>query len=174
MERIVIITRNETGVIADIAGALANAGVNIESLDTERDGEQGIVTLSTNDTNQALLALKDAGFRAATDDSLIFRLTDEPGALARVAKRFRDAGLNIQSLHILDRQSGRTVVAAHLPGPGPGPDPAGPGLHRVSRGPAGKTSARPARSRGIEGKQASGNVRAQAGLSPPARRPRRR
>ena len=111
MERIVIITRNETGVIADIAGALANAGVNIESLDTERDGEQGIVTLSTNDTNQALLALKDAGFRAATDDSLIFRLTDEPGALARVAKRFRDAGLNIQSLHILDRQAGRTVVA---------------------------------------------------------------
>ena len=111
MERIVIMARNETGVIADIAGALANAGVNIESLDTERTGEQGIVTLTTNDTDRALLALKDAGFRAATDDSLIFRLPDEPGALARVAKRFRDAGLNIQSLHILDRRAGRTVVA---------------------------------------------------------------
>lgn len=111
MERIVIMTRNETGVIADIAGALADAGVNIESLDTERTGGQGLVTLTTNDTDRALLALKDSGFRAATDDSLIFRLTDEPGALARIAKRFRDANLNIQSLHILDRRAGSTIVA---------------------------------------------------------------
>ena len=111
MERIVIMTRNETGVIANIAGALADAGVNIESLDTESTGQKGIITLTTDDTNRALMALKDAGFRAATDDSLIFRLTDEPGALARIAKRFRDANLNIQSLHILDRQAGSTIVA---------------------------------------------------------------
>ena len=111
MERIVIMARNKTGVIADIAGALADASVNIESLDTESTGQKGIITLTTNDTNRALLALKDAGFRAATDDSLIFRLPDEPGALARIAQRFRDADLNIQSLHILDRQAGRTIVA---------------------------------------------------------------
>ena len=111
MERIVIMTRNETGVIANIAGALADAGINIESLDTESTGQKGIITLTTDDTNRALMALKDAGFRAATDDSLIFRLPDEPGALARIAKRFRDAGLNIQSLHILDRRAGRTIVA---------------------------------------------------------------
>ena len=111
MERIVIMARNQTGVIADIAGTLAKADVNIESLNTESTGEQGIVTLTTNDTNRALMSLKDAGFRAATDDSLIFRLPDEPGALARITKRFREADLNIQSLHILDRQAGRTVVA---------------------------------------------------------------
>jgi hypothetical protein len=111
MERIIIIVRDEVGVIAGVTRALADQDVNIESLDTERAGEQGIITLTTDDTNRALLALKDAEFRAVTDDSLVFRLPDEPGALARVAERFKAAGVNIQSLHILDRRAGQAVVA---------------------------------------------------------------
>ena len=67
--------------------------------------------LVADDTDRALHALNDAGFKAATDDSLIFRLPDEPGALARVAERFKAAGVNIQSLHILDRRSGYATVA---------------------------------------------------------------
>ncbi len=111
MERIIIIVRDEVGVIAGVARALADRGINIESLDTERAGEQGIITLTTDDTNRALLALKEAEFRAVTDDSLVFRIPDEPGALARVAERFKAAGVNIQSLHILDRRAGQAVVA---------------------------------------------------------------
>ena len=111
MERIIVIVRDEVGVIAGVARALADRGVNIESLDTERAGEQGIITLTTDDTDTALRALAGAGFRAATDDSLVFRLPDEPGALARVAERFKAAGVNIRSLHILDRRAGQAVVA---------------------------------------------------------------
>ena len=111
MERIIIIVRDEVGVIAGVARALADRGINIESLDTERAGEQGIITLTTDDTNRALLALKEAEFRAVTDDSLVFRIPDEPGALARVAERFKAVGVNIQSLHILDRRAGQAVVA---------------------------------------------------------------
>ena len=46
-----------------------------------------------------------------TDEALLIRLPDEPGALAKVAARFRDAGINIQSLHILDRHEGYATVA---------------------------------------------------------------
>ena len=111
MERIVIIVRDRVGLIADVARALADAAVNIESLDTERTGEQGIITLTTDDTDLALHALKEAEFRAVTDDSLIFRLPDQPGSLARVAERFKEAGVNIRSLHILDRLDGQATVA---------------------------------------------------------------
>ena len=116
MERIIIIVRDEVGVIAGVTRALADQGVNIESLDTERAGEQGIITLTTDDTDRALRALKEAEFRAVTDDSLVFRLPDEPGALARVAERFKAAGVNIQSLHILDRRAGQAVVALSAQG----------------------------------------------------------
>ena len=111
MERIVIIVGDRVGLIADVARALADAAVNIESLDTERTGEQGIITLTTDDTDLALHALKEAEFRAVTDDSLIFRLPDQPGSLARVAERFKEAGVNIRSLHILDRRDGQATVA---------------------------------------------------------------
>ena len=111
MERIVIIVRDRVGLIADVARALADADVNIESLDTERTGEQGIITLTTDDTDLALHALKEAEFRAVTDDSLIFRLPDQPGSLARAAERFKEAGVNIRSLHILDRRDGQATVA---------------------------------------------------------------
>ena len=133
MERIVIIVRDRVGLIADVAQALADADVNIESLDTERTGEQGIITLTTDDTDQALHALKDAGYRAVTDDSLIFRLPDQPGSLARVAERFKEAGVNIQSLHILDPPGRPGHRGPHNPGPGPGRGTARPGLRRVTR-----------------------------------------
>ena len=45
------------------------------------------------------------------DDALVIRLRDEPGALARVAERFKNADVNIHSLHILDRHEGYTMVA---------------------------------------------------------------
>ena len=111
MERIVVIADDQPGVIADLARALGDAGVNIESLNTERAGEQGIITLTTDDTDRALRALTAAGFRATTDDPILFRLPDEPGALAKVAQRFKEAGLNIQSLHILDRRADHAIVA---------------------------------------------------------------
>ena len=111
MTRIVIIARNEAGVIADIAGALANRGINIEDISAEAVGEKGAITLTADDHDGALRALKDAGFKAVSDESLILRLRDEPGALARVADRFKQGGVNIRSLHIVDRRDGYATVA---------------------------------------------------------------
>ena len=111
MDRIVIMAENRVGVIADIARALADADVNIETLNTDAARDTGVVILTTDEHDRALSALADAGFRAVTDDSLLIRLPDEPGALARVAERFKLAGVNIQSLHIMNRGGGFTTVA---------------------------------------------------------------
>ena len=111
MNRLVVIARNEAGVIADIAGALAERNINIETIDAEALGEKGAITLTTNDCDGALRALTDAGFKTVSDDSLVLRLPDEPGALARVAEKFKQSGVNIRSLHILDRRNGYATVA---------------------------------------------------------------
>ena len=56
--------------------------------------------------------LNQAGFKAVSDDdALVVRLPDEPGALARVADSLKQAGVNIQSMHILNRQQGYAMVA---------------------------------------------------------------
>ena len=113
MERIVIMVRNEVGVLAEITRVLAAAGINLSSVNTEINGEHGTVIVSTDnaDTDQALAVLTAAGFTAVADDALIIRLKDEPGALAKVAARFGAAGVNIQSLHILNRLEDYALVA---------------------------------------------------------------
>lgn len=109
--RIVVIAKNEVGVIADISRTLADAGINIETISAEGVNDHGTVTLTTDAQDAALRVLTNAGFKAVSDESLVLRLPDEPGALAKVAERFKHAGVNIQSLHILERQEGYTLVA---------------------------------------------------------------
>ena len=102
---------NRVGVIAEISRALAADGINIETLDTKDVGNSGIVILSTDHTNQALHALKNAGFKAVSDDAIIIKLVDEPGALAKIAEKFKHADVNIRSIHILNCQDGYSMVA---------------------------------------------------------------
>ena len=115
MDRIIVTARNQVGVVADITTAMARADINILTINTEggaeNGGESGVVILSTDDNDAALDVLASAGFRAVVDEALVIRLKDEPGALAKVAARFKESGVNIQSLHILDRHHGYTTVA---------------------------------------------------------------
>lgn len=111
MKEIVIITQNRAGLVADISDALAARGINIETLDAEDAHDLAVVSLTVDRYDEALGALRDAGFDAVTEDALVIRLPDEPGALAKVARRFKDADVDLRSLRIIQRQQGFALVA---------------------------------------------------------------
>ena len=111
MTRIIVMARDEVGVIADISRVLADSSINIETISVEALGDKGAISLTTDDYDGALLALTTAGFKTVTDESLLVSLRDEPGALAKVAERLKLAGINIQSIQIVDRREGNTTVA---------------------------------------------------------------
>ncbi len=111
MARIIVMAKNEVGVVADISRALADNGINIETINAEAIGDNGAISLTTDDYDGALRALTSAGFRTVTDDSLIVNLRDEPGALAKVAEKLKQGGVNIQSLHIVARRGDYATVA---------------------------------------------------------------
>ena len=110
-ERIVIMVDNEVGVLAGITGSLADAGINVEYINTQSAGDRGAVILTASDTDHALAALNQAGYKAVSDDAIVVRLRDEPGALSGVADRLKQAGVNIQNLHILARHDGYALIA---------------------------------------------------------------
>ena len=109
--RIIVLASNEVGVIADITATLANVGVNLESINTEASAEREAVILTTDNADHALYVLNQAGYKAVGDEVLVLRLRDEPGALASVAERLKQAGINIQSMHILNRSGGYAMIA---------------------------------------------------------------
>ena len=110
-KRIVIVANDEVGVIAGITRILADGGLNLEGIDADVSGDQGTIVLSADDTDRALALLNQAGYRAVGDDTIVLRLPDVPGALAKVADSLKQAGVNIQNLHILARSVGYATVA---------------------------------------------------------------
>ncbi len=110
MKQIIIPVPDRPGVVAEVSDALAAAGVNIEDLDAEGAADKGVIILNVDRYDEALRALHEAGFRAITEDALVLKLRDEPGALARVARRLADAQINIRSLRIARRLGGQVLV----------------------------------------------------------------
>lgn len=111
MKQITILARKDPGELARVAGILGDAGVNIEEIDAERVEETGIIVLSVDRYDDAIRALHDRGLRVVTQDALVIRLEDKPGALATIARRLRDAGIDVRSMHILHRESGASLVS---------------------------------------------------------------
>ncbi len=113
MQRIIVNVKNEVGVLADLTALLADQGINIVGIDAEGSDESGVVVISTEDADHhgALLVIANAGYKAISDESLVIRLRDEPGALAKIADRFRRNNINILSLHIVNRTEGFTTVS---------------------------------------------------------------
>ncbi len=110
MKQLTVLVPNQPGQLALIAEALAKLGVNIEDFDVESHGADGLVSLTVDKYDDALRALRDAGYRAVTQDTLLIRLEDKPGALATVALRLKEAGLDLRSMHIVRRTDNVSIA----------------------------------------------------------------
>ena len=108
---ILVIVPNRAGGLAQIATALGDAGVNIESIDGRAEGDFGVIYLATDDDDAAMRALLKADIRAVASDVVVFHLEDKPGALAGVAQLFAQRDLSVRTIHILHRFEGQAVVA---------------------------------------------------------------
>ena len=111
MKQITIVAESSQGLLAQVSEILAARGINIETLDAETVQDHGIVILTVDRYDEALVALRDAGLPAVSEDAIIIRIADEPGALARIARRFHDAEIRLRSVRIIRRNEGYGLVA---------------------------------------------------------------
>ena len=111
MKQITIITENRAGEVAEITALLAGLEINIVNIEIEKGEELGVITLAVDKYDAALRALREAGFQAISQDALVVRLEDRPGALAEIAARFKDEAIELRSMHIIQRKTGRAHVS---------------------------------------------------------------
>ena len=111
MKQIIIVTEDRAGLLADVTELLAKANINIESFDSEKIGETAVINLEVDDHDKALRALAQTEFKAIAQDTLLIKLEDKPGELARMAHRFEQAGINLRSARLIRRQKGIGIVA---------------------------------------------------------------
>ena len=110
MNEIIIPVKNAPGTLASVSETLARAEVNIEFIEARVLGEHGVVVLRVDRYDAALRSLRDAGYRAVTEDALVLDLENRPGSLAEVARRLADARIGIRSLRIVERAGERSLV----------------------------------------------------------------
>jgi len=112
MKQITIVTENRTGVVADVTEALAGNNINIETLDAEAVDDSGIIILTVDRYDEALQVLSQIpDIQAVSEEAILIRLEDKPGALAQIARRFHTAQIGLRSIRILKRDPPNSVVA---------------------------------------------------------------
>lgn len=108
MKQITIPTEGNVGELADVMDVLGD--INVLDIDAQEENDHGFILLTVDRYDDALKRLRAAGYKPVTEDAIVIRLNDVPGALAAVAKRFKEADINVRSLHILRRRRGTVDV----------------------------------------------------------------
>lgn len=112
MKQLSIIAENRLGVVTEITEALAVGEVNIESLDAELAVDCTVVVLNVDHYDRAMQIIhKLPNMRIITEDAILVKLVNEPGALAKIARRFTDAGIGLRSVRFLERNNEFGLVA---------------------------------------------------------------
>lgn len=112
MKQITILSRDLKNPVSTITQMLAAADIGIESIAGESYGGQSVITLTLRDYEEALKLLsEDSNLQIMAEDALIVRIEDETGALAKLSRRFADAGIEINSIRFVERHEGYALVA---------------------------------------------------------------
>ena len=112
MKQLSIITESRMGVVAEISEALAEKNINIENIDAKSFSDNAVILLSVDQYDSALQTLSHFdNFQIITEDAILIRLKNEPGALAKIARRFTDANISLRSIRFVQRGEDYGLVA---------------------------------------------------------------
>ena len=96
MHAFIIAGQDRAGGLAEVAEAIAERGVNITMLSALTAGGAALLALTTNDEASTRVALDHLRWSYREVELLPISVEDIPGALADVARRLADAGVNIE------------------------------------------------------------------------------
>lgn len=112
MKQLSVITENRLGIVTDISEALAAENINIESLDAQIAGNDMVIILRVDQYDKTLQIIhRFSDMKIVTEDAILVKLKDAPGALAKIARRFTDAGISLRGIRFINRDNNFALVA---------------------------------------------------------------
>jgi hypothetical protein len=83
------------GALAEVTEVLRDAGVDIRAIGAYDKDDRGEFMLIVNDAAAAKKALAGVGIEAVEQSVVTVEVTDKVGALAEIARRIADGGVNV-------------------------------------------------------------------------------
>ncbi len=86
---------NRPGSLADLSEILGARGVDLRAIGGGGIGDSGHLIFKTSDDAVTRAVLEEGNYEFIEGESLLVEVDDQPGGMARVARRLADAGVNI-------------------------------------------------------------------------------
>jgi hypothetical protein len=92
---------NNKGSLANLAEEMSRENINIEGLCALEHNGSVIFHLLTTDKAATTRAISKVGYKVTRETEVIVeRVEDRPGMLAKVTRRFADAGINLTTAYL--------------------------------------------------------------------------
>lgn len=91
--------KNHPGSLAEVLEILAKEKINVEAVEAEAMGDFAAVHLFVSDPKRGTRFLREQGYDLVEAEAIEVDLPDNPGQLAKIARRLADADVNIVSLY---------------------------------------------------------------------------
>ena len=117
MKTITITADDRVGLLADISYVLGKAKINIESVGVDVLAGKAVITLIIKDFAKAKSALLNSGFTPEEENSVVVKLTDQPGELSKITSMFAAEKISIQRMHIISRDGSNTILSFRVDNP---------------------------------------------------------
>lgn len=99
------------GELAKLLGILAKESVNIDAMSANSGRGRSYVSLLTDRPVRARQCLRKAGYACSQRTVIVVSVADLPGALAALARKLGDAGVDVQSVVHLESVGDRVQLA---------------------------------------------------------------
>ena len=96
MNAFIVEAKNQPGKLAEVTKAIADKGVNVVTGAVIGIGDSGGFAFISNDETSTRTALRDSGYKFREVEVMPISVSEEPGSLAKIAKKLADAGVNVE------------------------------------------------------------------------------
>lgn len=103
-KNLVVVLEDRPGTLADMGEVLGNANINIEGICAVSYKGDGIIHILVEDADAARKALEAKGIKGSGErEVLVLDIEDRPGELGEIARKFADAGVNIDLAYLASK-----------------------------------------------------------------------
>lgn len=108
--QLVLNLQSKPGVLANVAGVLGKAGVNIEGICAVETAGRGKIRLLVSDPARAETALKAAKIRCGREEAVSVSLENRPGVLAEAVQKLAQVKVNIKCAYATTGGAGPAAI----------------------------------------------------------------
>jgi len=111
MKYIMIINKDRKGLVAEISELLGQNNINIDSINAHSELGFALIKLFTSNNDKALSLLNESSFKAVSNENILVRIDDKPGALGLVSRTLSENDIDIRGITMIEQNKGFNIVA---------------------------------------------------------------